>query len=129
MINIGSATLFHQKWPKAVKKCGKIKKERKLWCFIFIFHRIYFSDTSNISQTSNFLAIIGVNNMKKILFIQKLFFVLCRSRRSNLSKIDAVNNSVSLLNFETLQNVLSNIFSNKVFVMKETLLLNKKIFP
>ena len=66
--------------------------------------------------------------MKKILFIQKLFCVLCQSRKSNLSKIDAVNNSVSLFNFKTLQNVLNNIFSNVVFVMKETLLLNKKIF-
>ena len=66
--------------------------------------------------------------MKKILFIQKLFYVLCQSRKSNLSKIDAVNNSVSLFNFKTLQNVLNNIFSNVVFVMKETLLLNKKIF-
>ena len=66
--------------------------------------------------------------MKKILFIQKLFYVLCQSRKSNLSKIDAVNNSVSLFNFKTLQNVLNNIFSNVVFVMKETLLLNKKMF-
>ena len=66
---IGSVRLLHQKWPKvgreAIKKCNKKKKKRKLWCFIFIFHRFYFSDTSNISQTLNFLAIIWCKQYEK----------------------------------------------------------------